>query len=242
MSHFIGHEPCPNCGSRDNLGVWSDGHKWCFGCGFYIPRSEVERVRELEKLQHNKNKEGKKNHVILPSDYTHCLPDIALTWLKKYGLTDLEIVNNHIGWSESNGYLIYPCFDRYGNLLCYQGRYFTKNRGFFTAGKIEQVYHILGDVPDYPDTICLVEDTISCVKVARHALCMALWGSQISAERIVTLSSRFRHLKIWLDKDKAKYAIKRGQIAQAFFDSVKVIITDKDPKDYNDRQLQDYLG
>lgn len=31
----IGKEPCPKCGSRDNLGRYSDGHGYCFGCGHY---------------------------------------------------------------------------------------------------------------------------------------------------------------------------------------------------------------
>jgi len=33
MSNFVGHAPCPKCGSRDNLGVWDDGHKYCFSSG-----------------------------------------------------------------------------------------------------------------------------------------------------------------------------------------------------------------
>jgi twinkle protein len=34
-SECIGHEPCPSCGSSDNLGRYSDGHGYCFGCHFY---------------------------------------------------------------------------------------------------------------------------------------------------------------------------------------------------------------
>ena len=34
-STCIAHEPCPECGSRDNLGRYSDGHGYCFGCGYY---------------------------------------------------------------------------------------------------------------------------------------------------------------------------------------------------------------
>jgi twinkle protein len=36
-SSFIRKEPCPECGSRDNLARYSDGHAWCFGCGHYEP-------------------------------------------------------------------------------------------------------------------------------------------------------------------------------------------------------------
>ena len=31
-SEFVGHEPCPSCGSKDNLARYTDGHGYCFGC------------------------------------------------------------------------------------------------------------------------------------------------------------------------------------------------------------------
>lgn len=34
-STFLHKEPCPACGSRDNLARYSDGHGHCFGCGHY---------------------------------------------------------------------------------------------------------------------------------------------------------------------------------------------------------------
>lgn len=32
-SNFVGHEPCPKCGSEDNCAVFDDGHKHCFSAG-----------------------------------------------------------------------------------------------------------------------------------------------------------------------------------------------------------------
>ena len=36
-SHCIRREPCPKCGSHDNVGVYSDGHRHCFtpGCDYH---------------------------------------------------------------------------------------------------------------------------------------------------------------------------------------------------------------
>lgn len=34
-SRLLRHEACPACGSRDNLGRYTDGHGFCFGCGHY---------------------------------------------------------------------------------------------------------------------------------------------------------------------------------------------------------------
>lgn len=35
MSNFIRHDPCPACGSSDALGIYDDGHGYCFSCGHY---------------------------------------------------------------------------------------------------------------------------------------------------------------------------------------------------------------
>jgi twinkle protein len=32
MADFVQHEPCPKCGSKDNLARYSDGSAYCFGC------------------------------------------------------------------------------------------------------------------------------------------------------------------------------------------------------------------
>lgn len=34
-TRFLRHEPCPSCGSRNNLARYSDGHAFCFGCEHY---------------------------------------------------------------------------------------------------------------------------------------------------------------------------------------------------------------
>jgi twinkle protein len=36
-SEFLRHEPCPSCGSQDNLARYTDLHGYCFGCGYYEP-------------------------------------------------------------------------------------------------------------------------------------------------------------------------------------------------------------
>lgn len=42
-STFLQHEPCPECGSKDNLSRYSDGHAYCFGCEYYEPADGGER-------------------------------------------------------------------------------------------------------------------------------------------------------------------------------------------------------
>ena len=41
-SSLVGKEPCPSCGSSDNLARYSDGHAHCFtpGCKHWEPASD----------------------------------------------------------------------------------------------------------------------------------------------------------------------------------------------------------
>lgn len=37
---FVRHEPCPECGSKDNLARYADGGAYCFGCEYYEKADE----------------------------------------------------------------------------------------------------------------------------------------------------------------------------------------------------------
>lgn len=50
-SRFLRHEPCPSCGSRDNLARYDDGHGYCFGCGRYESCAE----RDAAPVQQTSN-------------------------------------------------------------------------------------------------------------------------------------------------------------------------------------------
>lgn len=49
-SSFIGKEPCPECGSRDNLARYSDGHGYCFGCGHYEAADGEHHQQERKRV------------------------------------------------------------------------------------------------------------------------------------------------------------------------------------------------
>lgn len=48
-SEFLHKEPCPECGSRDNLARYSDGHAFCFGCKHYEPADGDEEYTPRER-------------------------------------------------------------------------------------------------------------------------------------------------------------------------------------------------
>jgi Bacteriophage T7 DNA helicase/primase, N-terminal a+b fold/DnaB-like helicase C terminal domain/Toprim-like len=50
VSDFAQHEPCPSCGSQDNLARYDDGHGYCFGCGYYEHGEGTTDVEPKEKI------------------------------------------------------------------------------------------------------------------------------------------------------------------------------------------------
>jgi twinkle protein len=52
-SSFVSKEPCPECGSKDNLARYSDGHGYCFGCQHYEPPDEINGDRVTEQIVRN---------------------------------------------------------------------------------------------------------------------------------------------------------------------------------------------
>ena len=77
-SEFLYHAPCSECGSKDNVAVYSDNHGHCFGCGQYYsnynnedkPLKEVNsdlisgETRPLVKRKINKETVNKFNYKI----------------------------------------------------------------------------------------------------------------------------------------------------------------------------------
>lgn len=118
MSNFVKHTSCPKCMSRDNLGVWDDGHTYCFGCGYRTSPTGMSMsvYRRLQVQMPNKG--------LLEFHYAPAIPHKAMLWLKSYGITDEEIVKYDIGYDPDKQSLIFPFKDASGTILYASTRYF----------------------------------------------------------------------------------------------------------------------
>ena len=254
MSNCIRHEACPKCGpiqdgSGDNLGVYDDGHKWCFACGYFIPSSGIISIQDVRARLSQRADKNFAAVPMLPSDHTYVLPAHAYAWLHQYDLTEPEINQNRIGWSSQYERIIFPVYDGVGNLLMWQGRYcpFSTNvpekrrSKYFTQGKAEDTLVLLGPVDSENGMVCVVEDFISTIKVARVCAAHCLWGSEVSLTRLKRLSKLFPHLILWLDKDKTAHSVKCVTKARPYFEKVSGIYTEKDPKTYSTEELKQWI-
>lgn len=238
MSRPTSKERCPKCASRgmdtsgDNLIVYSDGHKWCFGCGYHVPGDIRSRLRKEESFE--------EPSIVLPHDCDYSYPKKALEWCSKYYLTKNDLLVNHVVWSESYQRLFFPVFDQTG-LLGFQGRYFGNEDKvkWWGKGDLKNIQHILG-TNDRP-IIVLTEDIISAIRVSKYYRAMPLFGCHLPLKLFERLSIQFKEIVIWLDPDKRKEAIVGCPKASSVGLKCQIIFSDKDPKEYDDETLKEYL-
>jgi hypothetical protein len=256
-SVFLHNTACPKCreSGRDrdgnNLGVYSDGHCHCWSCGYYQHADPTRAVRRLSQSETSKEElDGRPDSgVVLPSDADTYIPAVGRDWLGLYSITTFEIISNRIMWSEYWQQLIFPYFDKYNNLLGWQGRNFNKTRvnsegrtvkvpRWYSQGDMKKIYHIMPFADEY-ERIVVVEDIVSAIKVSRHAPCMPLFGSQVGLERFVRLSKLCGRVSLWLDYDKRTEALLESRRSLVPCD---VIITELDPKEYDDEKIRGFLS
>lgn len=231
-SYVIRKEACPECRSigndksGDNLAVYSDGHCFCYRCGYITGRKSFTRTEQPQSQR-----------IILPADVTTELPFEARTWLGQYQLARLDLNRNHVMWSEKWSRIIFPYFNE-TELLAWQGRYIgkeltsyqgqnSKPAKWFSQGKIHEIIH---PVQVTKRKAVLVEDIVSAIKVSRHMGAIPIFGSSISTKQILRLKTICDILYVWLDKDIQQKAVKLSHTIELLGIQSRTIITDLDPK------------
>lgn len=227
MSKFIQHTSCPKCGSRDNLAEYDD-HVWCFGCKYFKQKNDIHSIRS--RLQSG----GTMLSDDITLDLTNDIPMKAKQWILKYGITNQEIEQNNIAYNANSDILILIHTQNY-----WQGRCF---------GNQHQKYLSKGDKPltiyGNGDTIVCVEDVLSAIKIARLSpdyCATPLLGSSMSLETTQSLSERFKNIVVWLDRDKAKEAIRISRNLRQRGINTRVVISPEDPKEYTKGELIEWL-
>ena len=231
MSSFIRHLPCKSCGSKDNLGEYTD-HFWCFGCGFYEEKQDMQALRE--RLAGTSYKPLHWGDIRESLTFTKHIPKQAMKWLLQNRINLKEIEEYNILWCQENETLILVHTDEY-----WQGRHFG-NYGIKYLSKGRKPLTIYGD----SDIIILVEDVLSAIKIARLSpeyCAMPLLGSSLSTEHEETLRNKFNTIHVWLDRDKAKQGIKISRNLKQKGIISRTIITDLDPKEYKEGEIRSWL-
>lgn len=250
---------CPHCSDTKQRfyerDTGSGTVQYCHNCGYknFIPtknRTFKQTVDYIAKYVNSKNEETNiVKEIKLPFDFTTQIDTKAKLWLKKYGINDDEIKTFNFGWSESMQRLILPVFDSSG-LIYYQARTFkpiTKDNPKYINIRQQGAKNVFfrREVPNDDsklDSVCIVEDILSAIKVGRVVRSLALLGSYFP-DALNPLYRRASKILIWLDDDKYVTAVKQARKINTLFNvPVKVIRTPLDPKEYSTDEITGYLG
>lgn len=88
----------------------------------------------------------------------------------------------------------------------------------------------------------LVEDCLSAIKIARQCDAMPLLGSGISNLKLSRLKPFYGFLDVWLDADMLAKARTIKQRAEMIGFKSRVIYSPKDPKEYSNEEITEYLN
>jgi hypothetical protein len=216
---------CHHCGQ---------GGSWCLGRQSYIRRRKTHK--SVQKLY-------------LPRDFTtdpaecHVLANV---WFNKYGITDEEREHYNLGWSEQWKRAILPIWQG-GQLIAYQARrllpgdegpkYMTRRlesagRPFFTGGWGEDLGF---------DTMVIVEDILSAIKVGRYVTTTAILTGAMSQEIVAgVLRYKPKRVVVWLDDDNPAIRQSQRRILRRiapYADVHRVTGVGADPKELTGNQI-----
>lgn len=239
MANYLHQEECPKChiqGRKKTLARYDDGSAYCFyPCGYYALPTARHRIASRT------SDKPLEIPLTLPEDITSEIAQEGLEWLQSYGITHNEIWRNRIAWSPSQYCLIFPYYID-GHLVAYQKRNFVRKPKWFSQGNLKRIIYILSPEKAMKKGIVLVEDIISAIKCSRHLSAVPLFGSEFRSEFLVRLSSMDPAcVTLWLDYDKRKEAVRGYSKLRIFFKASKVIVTEKDPKEYDDKYIEEKL-
>lgn len=239
MSHFLLNTACPKCRSNgsdvagDNLGVYSDGHKICWKCGYWEPGDKVQEFSNKQKQI--VNSKGLVYPDIVPFS-KECLDYLQVPCeLNKFQpakLTNEEIYSNLNGHEDG-----YSFFDN---------KFFTVRR-LHKQPKVISHGDIVGNEPvfraaEISNTIVLVEDILSAIKVSRVIDSCALLKNQIHDILIYRLANLYDNCYLWLDPDMYEHMTKKLlPRVKPYFKECKVIMSEKDPKYLSTKEIRKYI-
>lgn len=188
--------------------------------------------------------------ITLPTDFTiviRDMPTIVRYSLNKWGISQRDCDTWKMGWSDKLSRFILPVW-KSGEMAGYQARYFgddTSQPKYITRYKDSPDLWVKID-PHGTDTVVIVEDMFSAIRVSRFCPAIALLGLNLSDTAALEVSNYYNKAVVWTDYDSPEVR-KKGLVIADRLTMMGVdvkVFTGKgitDPKNFTDKQIQDSL-
>lgn len=210
-STVVSQGPCDSgkCNSSDAKTLYSDGHSYCFSCHTRWAGEYKKKVPDMLVGERPIREKPAMFPTRMEIDQFNCSKNFE--WLKRYMLTDDEI---------DKWFFYAPVADRHV-FAYHDGEEDAFHEARDVNGRLPKTL-AYGPKPtmflgDDSDTVVVVEDLVSAIRVSRAYTVLPLFGSFFSPEQMALIAERKANkCVVWLDCDKYSigmhYAKKMGML------------------------------
>ena len=204
--------------------------------------AELMELRKLEREQVQALA-----NVKLPYDFPRDTPAVGMLWLFKASITPYRARQLGIGWSDYYNRVFLPIYsgDGKNELIYFQARAVTKDQEIkYINPKVDRSEIGYWVIPPGADKsrIIVTEDILSAIRVGYHTPAMSALGTKLSVG-LANQLSEYAHVTTWLDPDEAGITGARDMRKLIGLTTpTSNISTEKDPKDYSDEEINQYLS
>lgn len=212
-SMYTSHDGCT---TSSKMWVYHSSDGWggyCNKCGSKGFTSKgIRKISDiLDKSANTEDDVCFVNKVTLPDDITYDPNEFctsAKVWLYLAGITNDDIRNYRLGYSEKLYRVIIPVYDENNNLLMWQGRGLTEQQTKYYnvrgVGKsaVQFCSWCTVDSSTQPTTesMIVVEDALSVMRVGKHIPTQAILGTSLNISTTLKLAE-YNRVGFWLDDD-----------------------------------------
>ena len=157
---YLKKSPCPNCGSKDNLAVYSDGHAFCFGCSYRVP-APTEKKHKRKSYYSSTQVTSPLIKMVVPKELPKRGITLETAKFFKYGTAV-----NHKGIPVQ----VAPYEDQLGRTVGQKVR--THDKQFYTLGDFKNVQlwgqRCWRNHGSYGNIFCVItEGEIDCMSISQ---------------------------------------------------------------------------
>jgi len=232
MSYCVKKTQCPKCSrmgkdnGKDNLAVYSDGHSFCFACGYieHNIHTRIQNIRNRDVVQLEKD-------IKLPADCDINYPQKVVDYVRQFELSVEDLIKYNFLYSEKYNRLYFPIWDNEDRLIFYTGRYFglDKKPKWYKMSAVSDYVHVFNR---NAKVIFIVEDVFSGIKLSKIGKdygAMVLFNSHNPIDKI---KDRNKKYILWLDNDKFREGLMYIKKIKSLHNvDIKIRVSERDPKD-----------
>lgn len=229
----------------ENDGILRANCYRCGASGFFrytsYPKINAAKKRNVDS---DAKPVGIGTRIALPrqavGDYSH-FGIAARVWLGRAGITEEEVREYNILWNPVTKLLLIPIYSE-GKLVGYQSRSFEDNVSRYKTYTDNVNKMLFRSKKIEGDTVVIVEDALSAIKVGRVLPSISLMGFKPS-DGFMSAVKDYDKFFIWLDNDNKYVKLGQSELSTrlGIYGHTHVIHTDKDPKMHSEQEIRGLL-